>query len=176
MHVELLHVHQQAISCYSQDEIPKEGYLWLLLDKSEIAQLSTLIPKFTGKTLNERHFEDLRQANHPSFYDGMSDYEIIILRSVSDLREGSKRIFPVTTFIIFENLLVTVYDTNDKAIPKFHQILAEQKRTIPQSSIVLAEFCLGFLIDRYLDIRPALDKRLNTWQEKLLQIKAKAVD
>lgn len=176
MHVELLHVHQQAISCYSKDEIPSDGYLWLLADKSEIDSVKNSISKLTGQALNERHIEDLKQANHPCFYEGMSDYDLIILRSVSDMREGPKRIFPVTAFVIFDKLLVTVYDSNDKAIPKIRQVLSEQKRTLPGHPEILAEFCLGFLVDRYLDIRASLDSKLNAWQKKLLQVKAKSVD
>lgn len=176
MQVELLHVHQQTISCYSSDTLPTDGFLWLLADKSEIANLNATITKITGKALNERHLEDLKQPNHPCFYEGMTDYDLVILRSVSDMRDGSKRIFPVTTFIIFENLLVTVYDNRDKAIAKIRQTLSEQKRANPQNPSVLAEFCLGALVDQYLDIRPGLDNKLNTWQKKLLQVKATAVD
>lgn len=176
MNVELLYVHQQTISCYSQETLPKDGYLWLLVERSEAVDLKAWINKFTGKVLNERHVEDLKQQNHPSFYEAMSDYDLIILRSASELRDGPKRVFPVTTFIIFENVLITVYDKRDNAVQRIHTILSEQKRTVPLSTAVLAEFCLGFLIDRYLDIKQSIDNHLNVWQKKLLQIKANAVE
>jgi Mg2+ and Co2+ transporter CorA len=174
MNVELLYVHQQTISCYSEEKPPKDGYLWLLIERSEEIDLKAWISKFTKKTFNERHVEDLKQQNHPSFYEAMSDYDLIILRSVSDLREGPKRVFPVSAFIIFENVLITVYDKRDNALPRIRAVLTEQKRTVPLSTSVLAEFCLGFLVDRYLDIKQNIDSRLNLWQKKLLQIKSNA--
>lgn len=174
--MEILHVNQQAISCYSKDQMPEQGYLWLLAEKSEIDNLRPIIQKFTGKVLYERHVEDLKQPNHPCFFEEMNDYDLIILRSVSDLSEGRRRVFPVTSFIIFEKLLVTVYDNKDKALTNIRATLSEQKRTIPQYAEILAEFCLGFLIDRYLDVRAGLDSRLSAWQKKLLQVKAKAFD
>jgi Mg2+ and Co2+ transporter CorA len=176
MPVELLHVHQQTISCYLEKTLPSEGYLWLVADRSENIDLNSLINQYTGKTLNERHIEDLKQPNHPSFYEGMTDYDLIIFRCASDLKESAKRVFPVTVFIVFDKLLISLCDKRDDNLEKIRQLFADQKRTVPGTPETLAEFCLGFLVDRYLDVKQGFDTRLSAWQKKLLQVKSVKVD
>lgn len=174
--MELFHIDQQIISSFSEERIPKTGYLWLVIERSEAANINDWIIKMTGKSLNDRHLEDLKQPNHQSFYESMPDYDILIFRSVSEHKEEQRRFFNVTVSLSFEKLLISIYDKNNQTFSKIHQLFEEQKRTIPQSPQLLAEFCVNFLVDRFLDIKQNLDTRLTLWQKKLLQIKSQSVD
>lgn len=169
--MELLHIRENSISCELAEvtALPKTGYLWLLLERSEPFDLGAWLKNF-GKELNARHLEDIKQTNHPSFYEGMKDYDVLIFRSLSNRKdEVRRRLFDSTTFIIFKNLLVTVYDQSNTAIPKFLKLFMDDSRNPPEDPEILVEFCLDHFIYQFLDIKQNIDNRLTIWQKKLLQ-------
>lgn len=174
--MELFHINQQTISRYSQDKLPKTGYLWLVTERSENVNINDWIIKMTGKGLNDRHLEDLKQNNHQSFYESVQNYDILIFRSVSEHKEEQRRFFNVSTFLCFEKVLITIYDKSNQTFAKIIQNFEEQKRSLPATTCILSEFCVNFLVDYFLDIKQGLDTRLNLWQKKLLQIKSQSVD
>lgn len=169
--MELLHIDESSISCELTDvtSLPKKGYLWLLLERNEPFDLTAWLANF-GRELNPRHLEDIKQVNHPSFYEGMKDYDVLILRSLSNRKDdGHRRIFNSTTFIIYKDLLITVYDQDNISIPKFLNMFTDEKRTPPEDPATLVEFCVDHFIYQFLDTKQAIDNRLNSWQKKLLQ-------
>lgn len=166
-----MHIDANSISCELTDvkSLPKKGYLWLLLERSEPFDLPAWLKNF-DRELNPRHLEDIKQFNHPSFYEGMKEYDVLILRSLSNRKdEGHRRLFNSTTFIIYNNLLITVYDHTDTSIPKFLNMFMDEKRTPPEDPATLVEFCVDHFIYQFLDTKQAIDNRLNSWQKKLLQ-------
>jgi magnesium transporter len=168
----LFHVNDNALACNVGDSVslPKNGYLWLLLERKEAFDLPAWLAQF-GYVLNQRHIEDYQQFNHPSSFDCMKAYDIIVFRSVSERKEGRLRQFDSTTFIIFKKLLITVYDHGNLALEKVVDLYSEENRSIPDDTEVMAELCLDFFVNRFLEIKQNIDLRLAAWQKKLLQAK-----
>ncbi len=170
--MELLHIHPNGnISCELEEvkELPKHGYLWLLVERSEPFDINAWLKNF-GRELNPRHLEDIVQINHPSFYECMKDYDLLIFRSLSDRKDDShRRLFNSTTFIFYKDLLITFYDRQNATINKFLKLFIDQTRSPPEDPETLVEFCLDQFIYQFLDIKQVIDNKQNTWQKKLMQ-------
>lgn len=175
--MELFHIDEDHLSCCVKtlSELPEKGYLWLILERSESFDLVGWLKKF-GKKLNPRHLEDSRQLNHPSAYDGMSDYDILIYRTYSDRTENLRHQFDSTTYIIFDRLLITLYDASNVRFLKIKDVLFEPGRPIPIDTASLTEFFINYYVDRSLELKALLDDRLALWQKKLLQAHAASPD
>jgi magnesium transporter len=170
--MKLFHIHDNAVACSLGETVslPKQGYLWLLFERKEDFDLPSWLKQF-GYVLNERHIEDYQQFNHPSSYDCMKAYDILVFRSVSERKEGRLRQFDSTTFIMFKKVLISVYDKGNLSLEKVVSIYSEENRSIPTDPEVMAECCLDFFVKRFLEIKQGIDLRLAVWQKKLLQAK-----
>lgn len=175
--MELFQIHNQKIVSYTTElkSLPKTGYMWLLLERSEPFDLNAWL-KNLGVELNPRHLEDIAQINHPSSYEGAgNEYEMVIFRSLSERKDsGHRRLFDSTTFVIFKNLLVTVYDHQHKEVSNFLSILASEKGGALSSPNILVEFCLDRFVSQVFDIKQMLDGKLTMWQKKLLQTRGRS--
>ncbi len=170
--MKLFHVDNNAVSCSLSETVslPKSGYLWLLVERRENFDLQAWLAQF-GYELNPRHLEDCQQFNQPSSYDCMKAYDIFSFRSVSERKDGRLRQFDSTTFIIFKRLLITVYDEMNQSLAKIVSLYSEESRSIPNDPEIMAEFCMDFFVNRFLEVKQGLDIRLAAWQKKLLQAK-----
>ncbi|MCX7123529.1 MAG: magnesium transporter CorA family protein [Gammaproteobacteria bacterium] len=170
--MKLFHIDDNALACRlgETDSLPEKGYLWLLLERKDTFDLPAWLARF-GYVINERHIEDYTQFNHASSYDCMKAYDIIVFRNVSERKEGRIRQFDTTTFIIFKRLLITVYDNDNLSLEKIVSLYSEENRSIPNDPEVMAECCMDFFVNRFLEVKQGIDIRLAAWQKKLLQAK-----
>lgn len=176
--MKLFTVNDTNIACNVEEvtSLPQKGYLWLLVERREPFDIKAWLKKF-GRELNERHIDDCRQPNHPSFYDCMKDYDIVIFRSLSERHDGQhRRQFDSTTFIHFPGILITLYDENNPNILKVLNMFTAEGRAVPETPDVMIEYYLHHLVDRLLDVKQSIDNRLGIWQKKLLQAQAASPD
>ncbi len=173
--MELLHIHDGSIVRKSQEvaALPTAGYLWMILERNEPFDLNAWLRPF-GRELNTRHLEDIAQINHPSFYECMKDYDVMIFRSLSNRREESRRrLFESTTFIMFKDLAITIYDKTNASVSKFVTLFTDNHRSVPVDAETLVEFCLDQFIHQTLELKQNFDNKLTIWQKKLLQTKGR---
>ena len=67
----------------SLDTLPATGFVWLDIERENSADWLELIAGLSGVKLHEGHAKDSLNARHPSFYDGTSEYDMIIFRSLA---------------------------------------------------------------------------------------------
>ena len=63
--------------------IPDSGFLWLDIIRDQDNNWHQVVEKATGVVIHDRHINDSLNVNHPSYYDGMDQYEMIIFRGLS---------------------------------------------------------------------------------------------
>lgn len=175
--MEFFHVHDTLQPCVLSEAkaLPQEGYYWLVLERQEPFDLPAWLKTF-GKELNPRHIEDYLQVNHPSFYDGMKDYDILVYRTVAERREGGRRQFDSVTYLIFEKILITIYDENHLDFLTVKALFSEPGRALPHDAGMLAEFFINYYVDRALELKFMLDHRLLAWQKRLLKAESRSPD
>lgn len=146
----------------------------------------------TGLSINEFHVRDILNLEHPCVFDTLEDYDLLIFRklitpndqiSLSEPSEQHERLLGLETspigFIITSQVLITIRETGNRALENYVQRvetittrkIEEQNnpRKLASSPLDLALRLLNSVIDDYLDLRVPLTKRVEYWQQALLQ-------
>lgn len=151
------------------------------------------IAEQTAVWLNEFHLKDILNLEHPCAFDAMDDYDLLIFRKLitpdDEIKIGEKaleqheRVFGLATtpvsFIMTPQVLVTVREKGNKAVENYLQRIdgiinrnvdeQTKSRKLPITSLDLTLRLLNSMIDGYLDLRMPLTRRVEFWQQELLQ-------
>ncbi|MCU4378233.1 magnesium transporter CorA family protein [Acinetobacter haemolyticus] len=172
-------------------------FLWVdslrqdLVNHSETWQNN--IYEQTGLVLNEFHMRDLLNIEHPCAFDTVEEYDLLVFRKlisaddqiyendpVLDVHES---VFGLATtpmsFILTPRILVSVREQGNMAVENYVQrlqmvmeraILEQNKpRKLPSTPADLCLRLLNSMIDGYLNLRTPLTRRVEYWQQQLLQ-------
>ncbi|AZN67451.1 MULTISPECIES: magnesium transporter CorA family protein [Acinetobacter] len=172
-------------------------FLWVdslrqdLVNHSETWQNN--IYEQTGIVLNEFHMRDLLNIEHPCAFDTVEEYDLLVFRKlisaddqiyendpVLDVHES---VFGLATtpmsFILTPRILVSVREQGNMAVENYVQrlqmvmeraILEQNKpRKLPSTPADLCLRLLNSMIDGYLNLRTPLTRRVEYWQQQLLQ-------
>ncbi|NAR98547.1 magnesium transporter CorA family protein [Acinetobacter haemolyticus] len=147
----------------------------------------------TGIVLNEFHMRDLLNIEHPCAFDTVEEYDLLVFRKlisaddqiyendpVLDVHES---VFGLATtpmsFILTPRILVSVREQGNMAVENYVQrlqmvmeraILEQNKpRKLPSTPADLCLRLLNSMIDGYLNLRTPLTRRVEYWQQQLLQ-------
>ena len=147
----------------------------------------------TQLRLNELHVKDIQNIEHPCTFDTMDDYDLLIFRKLitptdqiisgDNALEEHERLFGLTTtpvsFITTNNILITIRERGNRALENYltrvQTIAAKpvdeqnKPRKIAASDVDLQLRLLNSMVDDYLDLRAPLSKRVEFWQQELLQ-------
>ena len=147
----------------------------------------------TGLMLNEYHVRDILNLEHPCAFDTLEDYDLLIFRKIitpddhvtigETAIEQHETLFGLATtpvsFVMTPRVLISVREQGNRAIENFitrlDTIVSRDKdqqnkpRKLATSPIDLALRMLNSMVDDYLDVRVPLTKRVEYWQQALLQ-------
>lgn len=151
------------------------------------------IYQHTHLCLNEFHVKDILNLEHPCAFDTMDDYDLLIFRKLitpdDEIETGEQALelhenmFGLATtpinFIMTHQVLITVREQGNKAIENyisrietnFIRSTQEQNksRKLPITPLDLSLRLLNSMVDGYLDLRVPLTRRVEFWQQELLQ-------
>jgi Mg2+ and Co2+ transporter CorA len=178
-------------------KVPADGFLWLDVLQDEVARdpeaLRGAVQRVVGVRLFDLHLQDAINAQHPSYFDGTNDYDMLVFRKlatggVTPLEEkagpaNQRRMLqeiltrPIT-FFVMDRLLVTVEQAESRTIEIVRQRLLDprvrgdgspfDRARLPRSAAELMLRMLNGMVDRYLELREPLSDRLDRWQRDLL--------
>lgn len=170
------YIHQQQVQPWTNlDSLPQEGYLWLAVERQDFLDQLTIIEQCLGLPLNERHIQDALNAEHPSFFDSTDNYELIVFRGIaqSQFEMTVPQVSLTPTSLVcfqFEQVLITVYDSLDVAVPKAIQYFEKQpSRGLPNRPADLLYRLLDYVIDQTLLLRNPLIMQVSQWQNLLIE-------
>ena len=147
----------------------------------------------TGLWLNEYHLRDILNLEHPCAFDTLEDYDLLIFRKLitpddqikidAQTMEKHERVFGLATtpisFMLTPQVLITVREQGNKEVESYIQrietVLARpieehnKPRKLPATPLDLALRLLNNMVDGYLDLRVPLTRRVEFWQQELLQ-------
>ncbi len=151
------------------------------------------IQAHTRLSLNELHVQDILNIEHPCTFDTVEDYDLLIFRKLitpddqidqkSPHIEAHERIFGLATtpvsFIVTPRILVSIREQGNRVvenyIQRFEAVLTRslddqnKPRKLPHTPVDLVLRLLNIMIDGYLDLRSPLTRRVEYWQQALLQ-------
>ena len=177
------------------DTVPE--FIWMdclredVINRAE--QWQQEVHNCTQLRLNELHVKDILNLEHPCIFDTMDDYDLLIFRKLitpddqivngEEATEKHERIFGLTTtpvsFITTGNVLITVRERGNHSLDNYvsrvqniaQKPVDEQNkpRKLASSALDLQLRLLNTMVDGYLDLRAPLSKRVEFWQQELLQ-------
>lgn len=149
---------------------------WLAFTQAEAAQTEAFVAQvqaLTGVALQGLHAQDAANALHPSHYDGMPAYDIVVFRGLlpaSPQKSTAKQKYRLqtiatqpVTFFIADKALITVQH-GDKALLAVG--LDKIKGAVSPHQLMLR--FLNTQVDAYLALRQPLTDQLDRWQRELL--------
>lgn len=133
-----------------------------------------------GFRIDDFHITDILNTQHPSYFDQTHDYEFLIFRKLLSKHNDTETLDPaeLTTapvaFIITPTVLITVRESDSQTFAAVRQRLEQHLKSpnnarLPISSLDLMLRILNALVDKYLDLRMPLTRRIDLWQNLLLQ-------
>ena len=178
-------------------ENEEPAFIWVDCSREDvinhIEQWQQQIYKLTQLNLNEYHIRDILNVEHPCAFDAMDDYDLLIFRKLitpddkisldSNAVEKHERVFGLATtpvsFMITPQVLLTVREkgnqTFENYVARVDTILTRpideqnKPRKLAMNPIDLSLRILNTMIDGYLDLRVPLTRRVEYWQQELLQ-------
>lgn len=172
-------------------------FIWIDCTREDVVHQIELwqkdIQQQTGIVFNEYHIRDILNLNHPCVFDTIDDYDLLVFRKLitpddqintSDHNiEKHESVYGLATspisFIMTPQVLITIREKGNKTIENYitrieaivcREIAEQNKpRKLPNTPIDLALRLLNSMVDGYLDLRVPLTKRVEFWQQELLQ-------
>ena len=147
----------------------------------------------TGLWMNEYHLRDILNLEHPCAFDTLEDYDLLIFRKLitpddqikldTQSAEKHERVFGLATtpisFMLTPQVLITVREQGNKEVESYIQRMEtvlsrpieehNKPRKLPATPLDLTLRLLNNMVDGYLDLRVPLTRRVEFWQQELLQ-------
>lgn len=147
----------------------------------------------TGLWINEYHLRDILNLEHPCAFDTLEDYDLLIFRKLitpddqikidTQAAEKHERVFGLATtpisFMLTPQVLITIREQGNKTLESYIQRIEtvhsrpieeqNKPRKLPATPLDLALRLLNNMVDGYLDLRVPLTRRVEFWQQELLQ-------
>lgn len=157
-----------AASMAPDQPLPQEGFAWLDLAYEEMGSLAERVQRLTGVRLYEGHIEEMKNQAHPSSFENIDGYELLVFRALGPTEDG-RRIATRPMFLLnFERLLVTVRPAESHAVEYVKSRFLSIAGKSPASIDELMQRLLSAMVDQYSDLREPITERLERWQRELL--------
>lgn len=147
------------------DQLPNEGFIWIVAGQDEVRMAIEKVEQLTGLKVHERHIEDCLNVHHPSLYEAVKDYDILIIRSLVAQKEHSNTKTQPTNFLLFKKVLLS-FSNHDPALERIKRRL-ESSKHLPKDPTLLLALLVDEMIDNFLDLRTPLLNVYNYWQKEL---------
>ena len=158
-------------------------FIWIDALREDVAvdpiTWKNTIHERTGIRLDEFHITDILNSQHPSNYDLTHGYEILIFRKLLSKTNDTVTLDPAAlytspvVFIITPNALITVREPVSQTFDALKLRLLQNndalRMRLPNTPLELALRILNALVDKYLELRSPLTRRIDLWQKLLLQ-------
>ena len=190
---------EQPYICVQQTPIQdaEQQFVWIDCTREDVVNRADLWQKEvlaqTSIHINEYHIKDILNLEHPCAFDAMDEYDLLIFRKLitpddsisngENAIEQHERIFGLATspvsFICTEQVIITIREQGNHAVESYlariqnviQKSIDEQNkpRKLVSSTLDLQLRLLNTMIDGYLDLRTPLTRRVEFWQQELLQ-------
>lgn len=156
------------------ERVPEEGFVWLDFTRDEAKNWPEWAVKLLGVRVNDEHYTDSHNADHPSFFDGTEDYDMVVFQGLTP-KEGDSRHLVETrsaAFFLFDNLLISVRAPENISFEIVKRKFCETRLRFPSTPFGLVHVVLDTMVERYLAITDELEARLERISDELIDPKS----
>lgn len=165
---------ERPVRLESVDSLPAEGFVWLDFTRQEARDWPTWAERLAGVKVNEEHVNDSFNGDHPSWFDGTDDYDVLIFQGLTPEDCESTQHLIVTksaAFFVFDHLLITVRASENVSFDSVKRRFCETRLRFPSTPFGLVHVVLDTMVDRYLTITDELEDRLDRIGDMLMDPK-----
>jgi Mg2+ and Co2+ transporter CorA len=187
---------QNQAQCEQQPDLEPE-FIWVDCTREDVVNHAEAwqseIFDCCQLRINEYHLRDILNLEHPCAFDTLDDYDLLIFRKMitpddqikvgEQALEKHESVFGIATtpisFILTPQVLITIRESGNKAIESYLQRIEtlitrpideqNKPRKLATTPLDLALRLLNTMVDGYLDLRVPLTRRVEFWQQELLQ-------
>jgi len=143
------------------------GFFWLDVTRSE-SDWHERAQKWLGTQLHEKHVRDSLNETHMPYYDGVDDYDMLIVRTLCpDCPSAAPSTHPIA-FLLMAKAVVSIRPVDNPLFHRLHQRFLSAKRNSPTSPAMLLYLLLDEVTEALLAHRDVLSDLLSNWQDRLL--------
>jgi magnesium/cobalt transport protein CorA len=148
--------------------LPESGLIWVDYGRDEAQEWACSMEPLAGCAIEPQHVDDSLNPEHPSFFDGTADYDMLVFQGLGP-RDDT---FPLETrtgaFFLFDRILITVREPDSISFNQVQQKLLDGRLKPPGSVLKLAHLVLDAMVDRFLRVREPMIRRFTALQDELL--------
>lgn len=190
--------HPNAQHIYVQDQ-PQQGvepeFMWLDCTREDVVNRAELwqqeVAQISQIWINQYHLKAILNLEHPCTFNSLDDYDLLIFRKLmgphdrmnAENFEMHEQVFGLAStpmsFILTATRLVTVREQGNQVIENYVQQLNallldpidKQHKPGKFASTPLDQMLrlLNYMVEGYLELRAPLTRRVEFWQQELLQ-------
>ena len=152
------------------ERLPDEGFIWLDFARDEAAQWTQWAIKLAGVTISNEHFDDSLNPDHPSYFEGADDYDMLIFQGLTPEAGGKDYLIETRSaaFFLFDRLLISVRSRENVSFDIVKRKFCETRLRFPSTPFGLTHVVLDTMVDRYMSITDELEKRLERIADALV--------
>lgn len=168
--MDILHINTDQVTQFDElpKSLPESGFLWLDIVRDEDSDWHQQVQQLTGITIHDRHVNDSLNLQHPSYYDGMDEYEMVIFRGLSPAEQTHDFTTRPAVFFLMPQLLITIRPPDSVSVAKIKPRLMDKAVRIPKRPAGLMHLLMTIMVDRFLALRKPLTSRFEQWRDELL--------
>lgn len=148
--------------------MPESGFLWLDIIREQDSDWYQQVLALTGTVIHDRHINDSLNLQHPSYYDGMDEYEMLIFRGLSPAEQTHDFLTRPAVFFLMPGMLVTIRPADSVSVAKIKPRLMDKAVRIPKRPAGLMHLLMTIMVDRFLALRKPITERFEMWRDELL--------
>lgn len=152
----------------SIQQLPDEGFIWLDYEREQAQGWEQLPESLLGVRIDIQHIEDSLNHNHVSFFDGTSDYDMLIFEGLGPNQDPVPLETRSAALFVFDRMLITVRAADALSFESVLQRCHTQPSKPPRSPVGLAYRILDTMVDRFLGVRETYTKRIEKLQDTML--------
>ena len=170
-----------AVQIDATHSLPSNGFFWCDCVPADAAYWPDLVKQITGVSILDEHIQDASNKQHPSYFDATSRYEMIVFRGLAMFpSEIESKSSPIqirsrpSIFFLLPRMLLTIHPPESRTFTKMRDRLvnaADSGARVPKAPEELMLRLLNEMVDRYLELREPLTRRLERAQFELLDPK-----
>lgn len=158
----------QPVALAAETPLPEEGFVWFDFVREAASDWPCWVEPLVGVPVDHEHVEDSLNPAHPSFFDGTADYDMLIFEGLAPRAEPFPGETRVVAFYMFDRMLVSVRAADCVSVTQVRERLLDGRMKAPTTPLRLAYLMVDAMVDRYLQIRGPMNRRLSELQDALL--------
>lgn len=152
----------------ADEALPDDGYFWCDVTRDHAQGWEQQLKTRFGLDVDSQHVDDSLNAQHPSFFDGTRDYDMLVFQGLGPRDVPCPLETRTSAFFLFPRVLITVRARDSVSINRVRERILDKRVKPPASPLLLTHLFLDTMIDRFLDIREPMAQWLTKLQDDLL--------